>query len=117
MLEVLREAALTARADELEWPAQAAEFAHWASVRDTKVRTPNMMKVLSLLCLSLHSRLLLRVFAFRWPSMHSRREHCCSACCLLMRLPGLSACSRCKTGCLDMYAGLNRLCKNKLTNH
>ena len=35
VLEVAREAALTARADELEWPEQAAELAYW------EVRTLN----------------------------------------------------------------------------
>ena len=43
-LEAAREAALTARSDELEWPAQAAELAHWESARENKVRTPNKKK-------------------------------------------------------------------------
>lgn len=33
---------------------------------------------------------------------------------LLVRLSGLSACSRCKTGCLDMY-WLNQVVQSKRT--
>lgn len=59
-LEAAREAALAARADELEAAAQAAELAQWESAPEHKVRT----RLLTLLCLCVLSRLLLHVFAF-----------------------------------------------------